>query len=291
VSADARAEVGAAGQIDPARAGPSIELPAPTASPLYFALGLSLLFAGLVTNVIVSVVGLLTAVVGAIGWWRQVLPVEHEVAIVASDPVPAVTTRAGSVEHLEVGREGHRVRLPLHYHPYGAGLRGGLFGGFAMAAVAIAHGIVGSGSPWLPINLVAGVLLPSLDASSPLLAEFHFVGFVTAVLIHLSLSLLVGLVYAAVLPMLPGRPLAWGGIVAPFVWSGVAWAAIELVAPALAVHVDWAVFVASQVAFGVVAGATIARRAKIETFQSLSLAARAGLETAGTVDERGEPGR
>ena len=279
----------AAERLDPAREEPTVALPAPTASPLYFALGLALLLAGLVTNAIVSVVGLGAAILGAIGWWRQVLPVECEVEVSAGDPVPAVTTRAGSVEHLEVGRAGHRVRLPIHYHPYAAGLRGGLLGGVAMAAVAIGHGIVGSGSPWWPINLLAGVLIPSLDASNPSLAEFHLVGLVTAVAIHAALSLLVGLVYAAVLPMLPGRPLAWGGIVAPLVWSGVAWAGIESVAPALAAHVDWAVFIASQIAFGVVAGGTIARQAKIETFQSLSLAARAGLETAGTVDEREEP--
>lgn len=276
---------------EPATDRPSVELPAPTASPLYFAVGLALMFAGLVTDAIVSVVGLVAAVLGAIGWWRQVLPVEREMAVAATDPVPAVSTRAGSVEHLEVGRGGHRVHLPIHYHPYGAGLRGGFFGGVAMSVVAIVYGVASSGSPWLPMNLFASILIPSLDASSQVLAEFHFAGFVTAALLHLVLSLLVGLVYAAVLPMLPGHPLAWGGIVAPFVWSGVAWAGLDLIAPALAVHVHWPVFVASQVAFGVVAGTTIARRAKIETFQSLSLAARAGLEAKGTVAERQEPER
>lgn len=279
------------GQRDIAPGEPAVELPAPTASPLYFALGLALLLAGLVTNAIVSVVGLGAAALGAIGWWRQVLPIEHEMAVVATDPVPAVSTRAGSVEHLEVGRAGHRVRLPIRYHPYGAGLRGGFFGGVAMSVVAVAYGIMSSGSPWLPMNLFASILIPSLNASNQALAEFHVAGFVTAALLHLVLSLLVGLVYAAVLPMLPGHPLAWGGIVAPFVWSGVAWAGLDLIAPALAVHVHWPVFVASQVAFGVVAGTTIARHAKIETFQSLSLAARAGLEARGTVDERREPER
>ena len=61
--------------------GEGIELPAPTSAPLYFALGLALLLAGLVTNEIVSAVGGATAVLGAIGYaageseevWRPLL--------------------------------------------------------------------------------------------------------------------------------------------------------------------------------------------------------------------------
>lgn len=267
----------------------SVELPAPTSSPLYFALGVTLLLAGLVTHVIVSFVGLAAAVLGAVGWWRQVLPVECEERVAATDPVPAVATDAGSVEHLEVGRAGHRVRLPVHYHPYAAGLRGGLAGGAAMAVVALGYGVFATGSPWLPVNLLAGVLVPSLDASNEALSSFHLSGLVAALFIHGSLSLLVGLVYAAVLPMLPGRPLAWGGVVAPLVWTAVAWAGIGLIAPALAVHVHWLVFIASQIAFGLVAGLIVSRQPKVATLQAMTWAARAGLETAGTLEERERP--
>lgn len=274
---------------EPTPARHVIELPAPTASPLYFALGLALLLAGLVTHVIVSCVGTAAAVIGAVGWWRQVLPVEHEETVSVSDPVPPIITRAGSVEHLEVGRGGHRIRLPIHYHPYAAGLRGGAAGGAVMAVVAVGYGVVAHGSPWLPVNLVGGVLVPSLDATNVALSQFHASGLLAASFIHVSLSLLVGLVYAALLPMLPGRPLVWGGVVAPMVWSAVAWASIGLVAPALAVHVDWVVFVLSQIGFGLVAGAIVSRQPKVETLQSLSLAARAGLEMAGTVEERERP--
>ena len=55
-----------------------IWLPAPTASPMIFALGITLLFGGLVTHPIVSGVGGALFLAGALGWWRVVLPVQQE---------------------------------------------------------------------------------------------------------------------------------------------------------------------------------------------------------------------
>src|SRR5262249_44696000 len=52
-----------------------IESPAPTAWPMVLAFGVTLIFGGLVTNQIVSALGLVLALVAAVGWWRQVLPV------------------------------------------------------------------------------------------------------------------------------------------------------------------------------------------------------------------------
>src|SRR5216684_2098325 len=54
-----------------------IELPAPTAWPMVVALGVTLACAGLVTNATVSIVGVILALAGAVGWWRQVLPVQQ----------------------------------------------------------------------------------------------------------------------------------------------------------------------------------------------------------------------
>jgi len=57
----------------------NIALPAPTAWPFVTAFGLALLAAGLVTQAAISLVGLILAVRGAVGWFRDVLPVEqHE---------------------------------------------------------------------------------------------------------------------------------------------------------------------------------------------------------------------
>jgi len=109
------------------------------------------------------------------------------------------------------------------------------------------------------------------------------------VLMHATLSLLVGLVYAAVLPMLPDRPQLFGGIVAPVAWTAVAWSSVWIVNPALEQYINWAWFIASQIAFGLAAGMAIARVQPVEVYQSLSLAERAGLEAAGVVQEREEP--
>jgi len=270
-----------------------IELPATTSSPLYFALGLSLLLAGLVTNEIVSAVGGITAVIGAIGWWRQVLPHEHEVAVplqTESQRARPVQARHEAVERLVAGRDGHRLRLPVEYQPYGSGLRGGAIGGVAMAAVACAYGLLVQGSVWLPINLLAAMALPEVAAEGMAdLETFQAGALVVAIVMHAVLSLSVGLVYAAVLPMLPGRPLFWGGIIAPAVWSGVAWSSLGILNPTLQEHIQWGWFVASQIAFGLTVGFTVARARPVETLQSLPLAARAGIEAAGVSGARKEP--
>src|SRR5215467_7486389 len=55
-----------------------IEVPASTAWPLVLAFGFTLMFAGLLTSVSVSVLGVVLAVAGSVGWFREVLPHEHE---------------------------------------------------------------------------------------------------------------------------------------------------------------------------------------------------------------------
>src|SRR5262249_3064964 len=65
-----------------------IEVPAPTVWPMVVALGVTLGFAGLVTHVAVSAVGVVLALVGGVGWWRCVLP-EERVEYVTVLSVPA----------------------------------------------------------------------------------------------------------------------------------------------------------------------------------------------------------
>lgn len=260
-----------------------IELPSPTASPLYFALGLSLMLAGLVTHELVSFVGAAFFVFGAVGWWRQVLPHENEIRVrlqSESERARPIEPRPGAVDHLTAGEEQHRMRLPVEVRPLSAGLPGGAAGAVAMAVVACGYGLVAEGSIWFPINLLAGIVLPSVgQATAEQLNSFHGLAFGLACLAHGLLSLSVGLVYAATLPMIPSRPLLWGGLVAPLLWTGVAWSAMGLVNPALEQYVSWPWFIASQIAFGLAAGAAILRIAPVATSQARSLVERAGIET------------
>jgi len=261
----------------------TIAMPAPTVWPLVTALGITLGCAGLVTNIVVSVVGLVLFLCGLVGWWREVLPVEKHEAIPVSPPerrAAPVQTQLRTVARLRLGEGGHRVHIPAEIHPYSAGIKGGIVGGIAMAIVAVAYGIIAYGSPWYPINLLAAVAFPVSPAVSlEALTAFHGFALVIALISHAVLSLLVGLLYAAMLPMLPRHPAFWGGLMTPLMWTGLIWAFLDLINPTLNQHIDWRWFIASQVAFGMVGGFVIARSERIETMQTWPMAARAGLET------------
>jgi hypothetical protein len=86
--------------------------------------------------------------------------------------------------------------------------------------------------------------------------------------------------------MLPRRHMLWGGVVAPLLWTGLIWAVLGVVNPALDARIDWPWFIASQMAFGLVAGLVIARAVPVATMQTWPLAARAGVEVTGMDRER-----
>jgi hypothetical protein len=269
-----------------------IETPAPTPWPMVTAFGLTLLCSGLVTHVVVSVVGLILAARGAIGWFREVLPVERTewVPVVLTDISLAVKPSPRSVARLKAGEESHRVRIPAEYHPYSAGFIGGIFGGIAMAVVACAYGAIFQHSIWYPINLLAAAAMPSLaNADVTQLRLFNGAAFVVALISHGVISLLVGLLYAVLLPMLPSRfSDFWGSLAAPLLWTGLISATLKLINPALNARIDWIWFIASQVAYGLVTGYVVAHTKTVETLQTWPLAERAGIEAPGISSERSE---
>ena len=268
----------------------TIAMPAPTVWPLVTALGITLGAAGLVTHMAVSVVGVGLFLCGLVGWWRDVLPVEKHEAVPVPPPeqrAAPVQTQFHTVARLRLGEGGHRVRIPAEIHPYAAGLKGGMVGGMAMAIVAVAYGIIAHGSPWYPINLLAAAALPMPPhISLEELKAFHGLALVVALISHAVLSLLVGLLYAAMLPMLPRHPAFWGGLITPLMWTGLIWAFLDVINPTLHQHIDWRWFIASQVAFGMIGGFVIARSEYIETMQTWPMAARAGLETPAVEPEQ-----
>ena len=269
----------------------TVAVPAPTAWPIVLAFGLALLAAGLVTSGAVSVLGALLAASGAVGWFRDVLPREqHE--FVAVDPrVEPVRTRRPTIDRTTIAPDRHRVWLPVEIYPISAGLRGGLAGSAAMAILAMIYGLVTVRSIWYPINLLAaGFFPPSGTHAIAGLTSFHPDMFLLATALHLTTSILVGLLYGAMLPMLPRRPILLGGLVAPIVWTGVVHSIVRIVNPVLDQHIDWIWFVISQIGFGVVAGIVVSRRERIPTWQRLPFALRAGLEESGIHEEPGEGG-
>jgi hypothetical protein len=269
----------------------SIEVPAPTAWPLVVAAGATLAFAGLLMNVSVTALGVVLVVAGSVGWLRELVPDDHEeeIALVADDG--EVRTERRVVDRLAIGPEQVRAWLPIHTYPVSAGVKGGLAGSVAMAVLACAYGLLKVGSIWYPINLLAAVVYAqSMKLGPAELNAFHLDSFAIAVGVHAVLSTLVGLLYGVMLPMFPRRPIVLGGLVVPVLWSGLLHPTLNLLNPLLASHIDWFWFVASQVAFGVVAGTVVARQSPMVTLENVSFALRAGIEAPGTISSRGDTG-
>ena len=257
-----------------------IHVPASSGAPLVTALGVTLLLSGLVTHPAVSLVGGVLFLVGAVAWFREVLPHEHEVKVPLERAPEPIVPSARAVLHLAAGEARHRARLPVEVYPNAAGIKGGLAGGVAMAVLAVVHGLLAHGSPWYTVNLLAAAGSAALsDAPAAALLLFSAKGLVLAFVIHGVLSVLVGLLYGALLPMFPWHPAFWGGVVAPLMWTGLIAASLHVLDPALNARIEWGWFIVTQIAFGCVAGFVVARSTPIATFQHASLAERAGLET------------
>jgi hypothetical protein len=265
----------------------TIEVPAPTAWPLVLAAGFTLMFAGLLTNVSFTALGAVLAVAGCAGWFREVLPHQHEeeVAMVTEDA--RVTTGRRVVERVPVAPDQLRAWLPVHTYPVSAGVKGGLAGSVAMAVLACAYGVLKAGSIWYPINLLAAtVYAESLTLGPTQLHAFHASGLAIAILLHGLVSSLVGLLYGAMLPMFPRRPILLGGVIGPVLWSGLFYTMLGLLNPLLQRHIDWLWFVASQIGFGVVAGLVVVRTSHMPTRENLVFALRAGVEAPGLIAPR-----
>ncbi len=263
-----------------------IEVPAPTAWPFVLAGGFTLLFAGLVTSVSVSVLGAALSLVGCIGWFRDVFPHEHEEVVPVLPEDIRIATERRIVERLPIPAY-QRAWLPVDTYPISAGVKGGLAGSVAMAVLACAYGVLKAGSIWYPINLLAAVVYAeSLKLGPAQLYSFHADSFAIALVLHVLVSALVGLLYGAMLPMFAHRPILLGGLIAPALWSGLIYTILGLVNPLLASHIDWPWFIASQVAFGIVSGLVVMRESPMPTRENLSFAIRAGIEAPGITPPR-----
>jgi hypothetical protein len=276
------------------KAGPAyretIHLPAPTAWPIVLAFGCTLAAAGLVTSLWVTVFGAVLMVAGCVGWFRQVLPHEvHEDVPVVVQPVTITTTRR-VVHRLELGPE-HRAHLPVETYPVTSGIKGGIAGGIAMIFPALVYGLIAQHSIWYPVNLLGGAGVgPSAHITTAQIDAFHWSWLLTAIVIHTVTCLLVGLLYGAMLPMLPQRPIVLGGILAPLLWTGLLHSAMGVINPELDARIHWGWFVVSQVTFGIVAGLVVAREGKIRTSRGMPFFARMGIEAPGIMESNPDAG-
>ena len=261
---------------------------------MVLALGLSLVVAGMVTNVAISLLGLLLAVRASVGWFRQVLPVERHESVAVRGSAHASRQRA-TLRRATARRRRCIARCcrskPTRSRP---GSKAVSLGGVAMAVPAMLFGLIKYHSIWYAINLLAaGGFVSWAGQSNAFLAEFHLRGLLAALAIHGAISLLVGLLYGAMLPMFPKMPILTCGFIAPFLWTGLAYSVLGIVSPILDQRIDWLWFTISQCAFGLVAGFVVNLDVKVRTpqFHALPFATRAGLQTdlGGQPDEKDNP--
>jgi len=272
----------------------SVVLPRPTVWPFVMALGIVLAVAGLVTDIAVSLLGLVLLLASSVGWFLQLFPHEaHEVfPISGADAYQPVTERTLPERvpvHAVSG--GQRKVLPIETFHITTGIRGGIAGGIAMILPASLFSLVKYHSIWYAANLLAaGGFVSWAGASDAFLSQFHWQGLLAAMAIHAVTSLLVGLLYGAMLPMYPRYPILTAGFMVPLIFSGIQYSALGIVSPILDQRIDWFWFVVSQVAFGLVCGYVVNLTAKVRTpqFRALPFAVRAGLH--GAEPHQGEEG-
>lgn len=186
------------------------------------------------------------------------LTIDQEVMVMdrklVHDDLKDATARAGTAVQ----------RIPTHVYPYAAGLSGGLLGGLAMVGVALAYGLLSGRGVWFPVNLIAATLLRGMQ-TTPLegLMTFSLAGLVVGLFIHLAMCMGLGLVFATLLPTLPGSPVLWAFIIGPILWAGAIFAGLPLVDPVMAQHVDWLSFAVANIAYSLVLGLWVRRSPKI----------------------------
>ena len=266
----------------------NIEMPAPTVWPLVLAFGLTLIAAGMVTAASVSILGAILTIAGAVGWFRQVLPVEsHEVTPIVEQQV-AIETSRETVERIGGLQRPARAWLPLETYPISAGVKGGLAGGAVMAVLAAVYGLVSGNGIWYPMNLLVAGLFPPAAENAVQIGTFNLQEFLVAVPLHLMISLLVGLLYGVMLPIAPKRPIVLGGVVTPLLWTLLIHGSLGIINPVMNQRIDWLWFVLSQIGFGVVAGLVVVRQERIRIRQTQPLALRMGIEAPGFMKDRHE---
>ncbi len=258
----------------------AIHMPAPTQWPLIMAVGLTLIIAGLVTNFMISLLGVVMGIAGAVGWFREVLPQEaHELLPVADEDIEIEREgrRVARVEHVHAASG--RAMTPITTYPISSGIKGGFAGGTVMIVLAEIYGVVRFHSIWYVVNLLGGAGVAGWNSPSEHdLAKFHLAAFLIAIVIHTASSFLVGLLYGALLPILPRHPIVLGGLIAPALWTGLLHSILGLLNPFFDDHINWYWFALSQVGYGVVAGWVVAREGRLKSLQGVPLSVRLGVE-------------
>jgi hypothetical protein len=163
-----------------------------------------------------------------------------------------------------IPQSGASERVPTTVYPYSAGILGGLWGGLVMIPVALSYGLMSGHGIWYPVNLIAATLIRSWQQVTPeLIAQFSLEGLAVGLAIHVAMSVGLGLVFAVLLPTLPGRPQYWAFLVGPILWFGAVYAGLPLLNPIMARNIDLASFAVANILYSLVLGSWVARTPRV----------------------------
>jgi len=258
----------------------TVHLPAPTVWPFVLALGLALIITGMVTHWVISLLGFVLTLRSMVGWFFEMFPHERHISIPVEVGAVGITSTRTARE-LPPVEASHRTLLPVETFKVMAGVKGGIVGGIAMIVPASLYGLIRYHSIWYAPNLLAaGGFVSWAGKSDEFFAQFHPEGLLAAIGIHTLASVLIGLLYGAMLPMFPRKPILTAGFIAPFLWTGLLYSALNIISPVLADRINWPWFIVSQIAFGLVCGFIVNQQVRVRTsqFRALPFAVRAGLE-------------
>jgi hypothetical protein len=259
----------------------SIHLPAPTPWPMVLSLGIALMITGMVTHWVISLLGLVLTLRSMFGWFVEVLPHDQHISVPLQPEAITISSSRATRIVVPIAEE-HRKQLPLETFSITAGIKGGIVGGIAMVIPAALYGLLRYHSVWYAVNLLAaGGFVSWAGESNAFMAQFHLLGLLAALGIHSFTTILVGLLYGAMLPMFPKKPIITAGFVAPLLWTGILYSALGVISPVLNARIDWVWFIPSQIAFGLVCGFIVNLQVRVRTaqFQSLPFSIRAGIHS------------
>jgi uncharacterized protein DUF6789 len=144
---------------------------------------------------------------------------------------------------------------PAEVYPYTAGIVGGLLGGAVMVIPALIYGLLSGYGPWLPVNLIAATVIRGIQGMTrEQAAAFDPIALVVGLTIHLIMATALGLLFAMLLPTLPGRPQIWALIIGPLLWFGATIIVLPQVNPAMTRFLDWPSFGLGNIAYGLIMG-------------------------------------
>ncbi len=170
-----------------------------------------------------------------------------------------------AAKHGRFAEEKRELGYPTHAYPYAAGFVGGALGGAAMAISAIIYGLLSGHGVWYPVNLVAATVMREMQKMTPKqLSAFSPVALAVGLIVHLMVAGTVGLLFAVLLPTLPGRPIIWALIIGPLLWFGATLIVLPQINPVMSQLLDWPSFAAANIVYGLFMGFWVAETPKVE---------------------------